>query len=63
MGIPYLHSSSRGDQWVRVIVETPVNLSEEQKKLLKKFDELGQGNGQPKVKDFFNKLRQVFGSS
>ncbi len=63
MGIPYLHSSSRGDQWVRVIVETPVSLSEEQKKLLKKFDELGQGNGQPKVKDFFNKLKQVFGSS
>ncbi len=63
MGIPYLHSSSRGDQWVRVIVETPVNLSGQQKELLKKFDELGQGNGQPKVKDFFNKLRQVFGSS
>ena len=63
MGIPYLHSSSRGDQWVRVIVETPVNLSEEQKELLKKFNELGQGNGQPKVKDFFNKLKQVFGSS
>jgi len=63
MGIPYLHSSSRGDQWVRVIVVTPVNLSEEQKELLKKFNELGQGNGQPKVKDFFNKLKQVFGGS
>ena len=61
-GIPYLHSSGRGDQWVRVVVETPVSLSEEQKGLLRKFDELRQGNGQPRMKDFFNKVKRVFGS-
>ncbi len=61
MGIPHLHSSGRGDQWVKIIVETPVSLSAEQKQLLKKFEEVGRGNGQPKARDFFNKVRQIFG--
>jgi molecular chaperone DnaJ len=60
-GIPYLHSFTRGDQLVRVIVETPVNLTDEQRELLKRFEELGGGNGQPRVKEFFNKVRQIFG--
>jgi len=61
MGIPHLHSSGRGDQWVKVIIETPVNLSAEQKQLLKRLEEAGRGNGQPKARDFFNKVRQIFG--
>jgi molecular chaperone DnaJ len=61
MGIPHLHSSGRGDQWVKVIIETPVNLSAEQKQLLKRLEEVGRGNGQPKARDFFNKVRQIFG--
>jgi molecular chaperone DnaJ len=61
MGIPHLHSSGRGDQWVKIIVETPVSLSAEQKQLLRKFEEVGRGNGQPKARDFFNKVRQIFG--
>ena len=61
MGIPHLHSSGKGDQWVKVIIETPVNLSAEQKQLLKRLEEVGRGNGQPKARDFFNKVRQIFG--
>lgn len=61
MGIPHLRSSGRGDQWVKIIVETPVNLSAEQKQLLKKFEEVGRGSGQPKARDFFNRVRQIFG--
>lgn len=61
MGIPHLHSSGRGDQWVKVIIETPVNLSAEQKQLLKRLEEVGRGNGQPKARDFFNRVRQIFG--
>ena len=61
-GIPHLHSAFRGDQLVRVIVETPVNLTSEQKKLLKRFEELGGGNGQPRVKEFLNKVRRIFES-
>ena len=61
-GVPYLHSPNRGDQWVKVMVETPVHLSEEQKELLRKFDELRQGNEQPRMKDFFSKVKRLFGS-
>jgi len=61
MGIPHLHSSGRGNQWVKVIIETPVSLSAEQKQLLKRLEEVGRGNGQPKARDFFNKVRQIFG--
>lgn len=38
-GIPYLNGSSRGDQFVTVYIETPKNLSKEQKELLRKFGE------------------------
>lgn len=59
-GIPYLNSYGRGDQWVKIVVETPVSLSNDQKELLKRFEELGRGNGQPKVKEFFNKIKRIF---
>ena len=50
-GIPKLHGSGRGDQFVRVTVETPKNLSSEQKELLKKFGEtLGEEHGKGKRK-------------
>tara|TARA_B100001245_G_C22594236_1_gene294683 strand:- start:81 stop:545 length:465 start_codon:yes stop_codon:yes gene_type:complete len=37
-GLPKLHSSKRGDQFVRVVVEIPKKLSKQQKNLLKDFD-------------------------
>jgi len=60
-GIPYLRSSGRGDQWVRIIVETPVNLTGEQRELLMKFQELSQDNEQPRIREFLGKIRQIFG--
>jgi len=60
-GVPHLHSSGRGDQLVKVYVETPVNLSLEQKQLLKRFDELSRDTGQPRIKEFFRKVRGLFG--
>lgn len=59
-GIPHLNSSSRGDQWVKVIVETPVKLTAEQRELLLKFDQLGRNNGQPRIKEFFRKMSGFF---
>ena len=38
-GIPRLHSSGRGDQFVKVTVQTPMNLTGEQKELLRKLGE------------------------
>ncbi|MDR2530749.1 MAG: molecular chaperone DnaJ [Oscillospiraceae bacterium] len=39
-GVPHLRSSVRGDEMVTVTVETPVNLTAEQKELLRKLEEL-----------------------
>ena len=45
-GIPYLNSSARGDQFVTVNIETPKNLTKEQKELLRQFGEAtGGGDG------------------
>jgi len=59
-GVPHLNSFRKGDQLVRVVVETPVNLTSEQRQLLKRFDDLGRNNGQPKVKEFFKKVKNIF---
>ena len=45
-GVPYLNGSGRGDQYVTVNIETPKNLSKEQKELLREFAEsTGGGEG------------------
>ncbi|NQS88918.1 molecular chaperone DnaJ, partial [Patescibacteria group bacterium] len=59
-GVPHLNSFQKGDQLVEVVVETPVSLTLEQKQLLKRFDELGRNNGQPKVKEFFRRVKSLF---
>ena len=47
-GMPSVRGSARnrGDLYVELFVETPVNLTEEQKRLLRKFEELGDDGGQ-----------------
>ena len=42
-GIPYLNGSGRGDQYVTVYIETPKNLTKEQKELLREFGEATGG--------------------
>ncbi len=41
-GLPSLHSSSRGDQHVRVVVEVPQKLSSKQKKILEEFEKASE---------------------
>lgn len=54
-GIPQVNGRGRGDQYVTVYIETPRNLTREQKEALKKFSEsLGERNYDGK-KGFFNK--------
>ncbi|MFH1859881.1 MAG: molecular chaperone DnaJ [bacterium] len=54
-GIASLHGYGFGEQYVRVMVVVPTNLSTEQKKLLRDFDDMsGKGKGfTGKVKDMF----------
>ncbi len=60
-GVPHLHSGQRGDQHVRVIVETPTNLTGKQRELLEKFAESSGAEAHPQSKNFFEKVRELFG--
>ena len=60
-GIPRLHGGGRGDQHVRILVETPTHLSAEQKELLERFAELSGEQTHPQTKTFFEKVRELFG--
>jgi len=59
-GMPFLGSPFRGDQRVRILVETPTRLSKEQKELLLKFDELNQSASHPMHDSFFKKVKNLF---
>ncbi len=56
-GIPVLNGRGRGDQYVTVTIETPRDLTREQKDALRKFSEtLGEGNYEQQ-KSFFKKFK------
>ena len=42
-GLPYLNSSSRGNQLITIRVATPSKLTDKQKELLKQFKEIEDG--------------------
>ena len=57
-GIPVVgYSGRRGDQYVTVVVETPRNLSADQKDLLRRFGEDVDEEATPKRKSFFEKMK------
>ena len=57
-GIPYVNGRGKGDQYVKVNIEVPRNLSSKQKEALKEFDSLTSDNmNYEKRKNFFDKLK------
>lgn len=56
-GVNYLNGKGRGDQYVKVVIEVPKNLSARQKELLREFDELSTDKNLEKRKGFFDKLK------
>jgi molecular chaperone DnaJ len=59
-GMPVLRSANRGDLYVQVNVETPVNLTRRQKELLGQFDkEMTEANG-PQTSGFFARMKEFF---
>jgi molecular chaperone DnaJ len=60
-GVRDLRSGRKGDQIVRVLVETPQKLNKKQKDLLKKFDKLEEEGGDSLVAGFAGKVRELFG--
>lgn len=59
-GIPVLGGRGRGDQYVRVTVEVPRNLSQKQKDILREFDKGVEEKSYQKRKNFFEKLKDAF---
>ena len=59
-GLPGLRGGERGDQYVRIFVEVPTKLSDEQRKLLERFAELSGEEVSPVTKGFLDKLRDLF---
>jgi len=58
-GIPHLHGGGRGDQHVRVVVETPSHLTSEQRALLERFAELSGEQTNPQTRSFLEKVRDL----
>jgi len=62
-GVKSVRSHHTGDMLCQVIIETPVNLDNQQKKLLKDFDGLVQKNinqHSPQSKTFFERVKHFF---
>jgi molecular chaperone DnaJ len=59
-GLPNVHGQGRGDLMVKVMVETPVQLSEKQKRLLEEFSKLDEPKNSPRKKTFFDKIKAFF---
>lgn len=60
-GIVDLRGGSRGDQLVRMVVETPRKLSARQRELLEEFARLDGADVHPMSKGFFEKVKELFG--
>jgi molecular chaperone DnaJ len=62
-GVKPVRGGSRGDLFCRVVVETPVNLSAEQRELIRKLDETLKGDRTrhaPREKGFFEGVKRFF---
>ena len=64
-GVKPVRGGSRGDLFCRVVVETPVSLTTEQKELVRKLEESLKGDSQqhaPREKGFFEGVKRFFSS-
>ena len=54
--MPNIKGGSRGDEYVRLLVQVPVDLTDEQKRLLQEFVQGGEERKQnPKIREFLDK--------
>ena len=62
-GVKPVRGGARGDLLCRIVVETPVDLSSEQRELLRKFEESLKRDGSshtPRQQGFFDGVRRFF---
>ena len=60
-GMSVMRSSQRGDLYIEMVVETPVNLTRKQKELLAEFDKSGgKDPTSPQSESFFGKVKELW---
>ena len=59
-GVAQLRDNSRGDLHVRVVIETPNNLTQRQKELLEEFEECCHESSHPLRDKFIDSLKNLF---
>jgi molecular chaperone DnaJ len=60
-GMSVLRSASRGDLYIEVVVETPMNLTKKQQELLRQFEEAGSPEKtSPESEGFFARVRELW---
>ncbi len=59
-GVPNVHGQGRGDLLVKIVLETPVRLTEHQKGILRSFAESETDHNSPRKKSFLDKLKSLF---
>lgn len=59
-GFPNVHGQGRGDLLIKVVIETPVRLTEKQKDLLRSFAELETEHNSPHKRSFVDKIKSFF---
>ncbi len=60
-GMSVLNSAARGDMYVQVVVETPMNLTKRQRELLDEFEKAGGDETSPESSGFFAKVKEMLG--
>ena len=59
-GMPAVRGKGFGDMIVQTKVETPVNLTDKQKELLREFEKNGGKNNSPEADGFFRKVKELW---
>lgn len=59
-GVPSLQGTGKGDLQVKLVVETPTNLTARQRELLEEFAKLESSANFPRKKSFLEKLKSFF---
>lgn len=61
LGIPDVRGYRKGDQIVRIQIETPSKLTKDQKDIIRQFDDLSSGKTYPLHRRFVDKIKKSFG--
>ncbi|MEL6168938.1 MAG: molecular chaperone DnaJ [Pseudomonadota bacterium] len=59
-GMPGLRGQGMGDMFIEMAVETPVNLTNRQKELLREFEDLSKTDTNPESSSFFGKVKSFW---